>query len=375
MLFAALLYFGNAIGRRYFVDLNGRHFPKIFVALVGPTARGRKGTADRNAQSIVDSINPAFALYRHSGLTTGEGMIQALLNNMEAGMPCPAVFIEPEFSAVLYRKERKGNTLGSYIRDAWDDGSLAVNTKNNPLRVDNSHVSLLVHITPSELVRLLPVTDFSSGFANRFLWCYTSRVHLVPDARSFIPNRYPKQVDMLRDAFRVLHERHIAGGGQPIELPLNPAAKAAWPDLYRALDPESDAEGLLVHLGARGAQQIRRVAAIFALADGLFDVGLDHIHAARAVFDYSLDSMDYTYSRAWWGEPGNAHDPAGMAPKLFAALKAGPMQRSEVSIRVFHKNFTSKELDGLRNLLACNGQLIVEPSGRSEIWRLPQTTP
>ena len=371
MLFALLLYFGNAIGRRFYVELDGKHFLEIFVGLIGPTARGRKGTADRNSQNIIDSINPAFALYRHTGLTTGEGMIQTLLDNIEAGVPRPAVFIEPEFSAVMQRKERKGNTLDQYIRQAWDDVPLAVKTRNNPLRVDNAHISLLVHITPAELIRLLPVTDISSGFANRFLWCFSRRKHLLPGACSFTAAKYPKQVEQLRNMYSMLNEKHIAGGGKPIEIPLNAEATAAWSELYGELDPDTDAEGLMVHLAARRVQQVRRVAAIFALADGYFDVGLEHIRAARAVMDYSTDTMDFVYSRPWWGDPSNLHDPAGMAPKLFEALQAGPMQRSDVSIKVFKRNYLAKELNALRDTLVGLGRLRVAQDGPSEIWQLP----
>ena len=44
---------------------------------------------------------------------------------------------------------------------------------------------------------------------------------------------------------------------------------------------------------ARRVQQIRRMAAIYALAEARFEVGLEHIEAAKAVMDYSTDSMDY----------------------------------------------------------------------------------
>ena len=98
-----------------------------------------------NAQQIIDSIDPTFALYRHSGLSTGEGILQVLKDSSESGVPRPAVFAESEFASVMRRKERKGNTLDQYIRQAWDDVPLSVSTKNDPLRIEGSHISLVVH--------------------------------------------------------------------------------------------------------------------------------------------------------------------------------------------------------------------------------------
>jgi hypothetical protein len=193
----------------------------------------------------------------------------------------------------------------------------------------------------------------------------------LPGARSFDPARYPKQIARLCKAFSDLREHHINQGGGEVELPLDAEATAAWPQLYCELDPNTDAEGVLVHLAARRVQQIRRMAAIYALADACFEVGLEHINAATAVMDYSIDSMDYVYSRPWWGDPANAHDPAGMAPKLVEALQRGPMPRSEISIRVFQRNYTAKELNALRDTLINRAQIVVDKTGRTEVWRLP----
>jgi hypothetical protein len=67
------------------------------------------------------------------------------------------------------------------VRDAWDRGRLQIVTRANPLRVDDSHVTLLTHITVEELQRSLVVTEALNGFANRFLFVMVRRSKRLPE--------------------------------------------------------------------------------------------------------------------------------------------------------------------------------------------------
>ena len=60
-----------------------------------------------------------------------------------------------------------------------------------------------------------------------------------------------------------------------------------------------------------------------------------------------------------------------MAPKVLDALKAGPMSRTQISTGVFQRNYTAKELNRLRDTLVDREQVVVEQTGRSEVWSLP----
>ena len=169
MLACLLTYYGNALGRRYFVELDGRQFPKLFTCLIGRTAKGRKFTADANACRMMDAISPLAELFRHTGLSTGEGLIKTLLDHKDGMLLQPAVFQEGEFASVIRRKERRGNSLDDVLRNAWDDTALGTTTRADPLRAVGSTFQLIVHITPDELKRLLSACDLTIGFANRFL--------------------------------------------------------------------------------------------------------------------------------------------------------------------------------------------------------------
>jgi hypothetical protein len=75
---------------------------------------------------------------------------------------------------------REGNILSTIIRQAWDDGALQTLTKNSPMKATDAHVSIMGHITKSELLRHLTETETANGFANRFIWFLVKRSKELP---------------------------------------------------------------------------------------------------------------------------------------------------------------------------------------------------
>ena len=370
MLVTLLTYYGNAIGRRYYVDIGTRQFLKLFTVLVGTTARGRKWTAEENVCRMVDAINPAWAIYRHSGLASGEGMLQTVADQMEGITPAPAVFTEGEFALVLRKKERKGNSLDGYLRVAWDDAPLSTATRSNPLRVEGSHISLLVHITPSELKELLTSRDISNGFCNRFLWVWSARPAKVQHATSFQPTEeYQPHIVALQQAFAQVNQQY---DGEPIRLRLNAAAQQAWQKIYAYLDNvESDEdEGLLVDMNARAPAYVQRIAAIYALADGASEISTQHLKAAVAVTDYSLATVDYVYSKVWWTDRSREFDVIQQrSVKVLNALSTNqPVMRTEVSSGICKRNRSAAELNQIRDHLVSTGCLRIEQAEHTEQW-------
>ena len=80
ILVQLLIGFGNLIGRSaYFAVEADRHHTNEFAALVGDTAKGRKGTSWGHARRLLEAIDPSWATDRvMSGLSTGEGLIHAV---------------------------------------------------------------------------------------------------------------------------------------------------------------------------------------------------------------------------------------------------------------------------------------------------------
>jgi len=111
-----------------------------------------------------------------------------------------------------------------------------------------------------------------------------------------------------------------------------------------------------------------RLALILALSINSRQIKPEHLYAARALTDYVMDSLDYILSRDWWGDAGNPHDPAGMAPRVLQTVEDGPKLRSHIMHGVFHRNRTAREINAVRDLLIQQQRIKVERTDDGETW-------
>ena len=87
LLVQYLTAFGNMIGREpHFVAEADRHPANLYVALVGPTAKARKGSSWGHVRRVFEMVDPPWATTRIlSGLSSGEGLIHAVRDPSKAG--------------------------------------------------------------------------------------------------------------------------------------------------------------------------------------------------------------------------------------------------------------------------------------------------
>lgn len=182
ILVGTLVAFGSFIGRKPFYQVEStRHYTNENALFVGPTSKGRKGTGwDRirelyNSAADMGNRNDDWCSRIKSGLSSGEGIIGQFVGE---GVDKRLMCVEPEFARTLAACERNGSTLSAILRDAWDQGRLATLTKQ-ALEVDDAHVSIIGHITDTELRKRLTNTDAANGFANRFLFVHVERSQLL----------------------------------------------------------------------------------------------------------------------------------------------------------------------------------------------------
>jgi hypothetical protein len=198
VLLNILTAFGNIVGPGpYFRIEHTRHLLRLFVALVGLTAKGRKGTSWSTPGHMFRRIEEAWANDRvSSGLSSGEGLIYHVRDKRIEKQPVKnkgrvldyeevivdhgvddkrLLIIEEEFAQALKVMSREGNILSPILRQAWDTGDLHPLTKSNPIRATDAHLSIIGHITRDELLRHLDSTEQANGFANRFLWAMVRR--------------------------------------------------------------------------------------------------------------------------------------------------------------------------------------------------------
>jgi len=234
-----LVEFGNVVGRNaHFVAEADKHYTNLFVGLVGETAKGRKGSSHGQVRRRFAALDEEWSRGRVlSGLSSGEGLIWAARDPISQRQPIKnkgkvtgyqevetdcgvddkrLLAFEPEFASTLRVLSREGNTLSPLIRQAWDTGTLRSLTKNSPARATGAHVSILAHITNTELRRYLDRTEAANGLANRFLWIAVRRSKLLPEGGSLQDVDFSHFLWELREAWEFASsdiEAFLVGGG------------------------------------------------------------------------------------------------------------------------------------------------------------------
>lgn len=370
LLMSAMATTGTMIGRGPSVTLDGaRHGTNFFVALVGGTSTGRKGTASAQSRRLGRELDPDFTNTNcATGLSSGQGVVFCVRDArqtpdgekvMDPGVVDKRLLIEEsEFAGALRQARGRENTMTAVLRRAWDGDSLRTLTKGDPLKATDPHISIIAQITPDELRALLDGTDFSSGFINRFLITYSERARLLPFGSVCDKQAEREVVDRMRSA---ISTARLCGNLDEF----TPAAREWWADAYPRLT-----EGRSGRIGAatqRAAAHVRRIALMFAALDGARRLDLPQLEAAGAVWNYADASARYVFGSV---------DLTPRARKVAAGLlDAGRdgLDRSLVRDQVLGShNIPARELDTIEAELTDAGLLDVSTAptaGRSRtVW-------
>ncbi len=296
VLIHLMVMFGSMIGRGPYFRVDGAdHRLNLFAVCVGDTSKGRKGTAGSNAQRVMAPIDETWAAdCCKSGLSSGEGLIYAVRDAQFKGGECVdegvtdkrLLVTEPEFGKVLKVAARDGNTVSAQLRLAWDNGNLRVMTKT-PTEGTNAYISIIGHITSTELTAGLTATDTANGFGNRFLWVCVRRSKMLP--RGGNVTAMESALEPLRDRLRQAVEFARTVG----EMGMTDAAWELWDREYP--DLSGGHPGTWGLTTSRAEAQVRRIACLYALADCRDAVDLRHLRAALAVWDYADRSAAYLF--------------------------------------------------------------------------------
>ncbi|MEK3788066.1 phage NrS-1 polymerase family protein [Paenibacillus sp. FSL K6-1230] len=321
LLINFLTMFGNMVGTGpHFVVSGGEHRMKLFSVLVGATFRGKKGTSLEPVLKLMNAVDVEFNSRKKSGLSSGEGVIFAVRDELieqqaiyegsgkqrkptgeyEEVITDPGVkekrllIIESEFGSVLNVLRRDGNTLSAIIRNAWDgSGDIRTLTKN-PMKATDTHISILGHITPEELRKLLTGNEIHNGFVNRFLWLYVQQSKSLPSGGEF------HKVDVGPIVERIKNTLDYAINGMPKDnngnfLPMerDSAAAELWGRIYEPI--QKDANGVIGAATSRVIPYLMRIACIYALLDQSHLVRAEHLRAALAVWQYCYKSVVFIF--------------------------------------------------------------------------------
>jgi Protein of unknown function (DUF3987) len=360
VLVQLLVACGALIGRGGWFDVEAtRHHPAEFVVLVGESSLARKGTSYDHIERLLGEIDPGFSLRMENGLSTGEGLVWALRDRHgeDPGAPDRRLLVtEPEFARVLGGRELA--SLSPVLRQAWDGRRLGLLTRNSPLRATEAHLALIGHITAAELRHCSTTLSIANGFLNRFLFVACRRTQLLPHGGEKNPLANTGLKDRLA---RVLEHARRAG-----ELRFDPGAEEHWTASYEEMS-ERSMEGVTGALTARAEAHSIRLALIYALLDGADSIGVEHLQAALALWDYAARSAEWALGDTT-GVP--------LAEHLYRTLSDDPDDLSRSQLRdSLNRNYPSAQvteaLESLEKAGRAERRMRKNPNGGrpAEVWR------
>ncbi len=303
------------------------------------------------------------------GLSSGEGLIYAVRDPrmgedaegnpmiIDAGAEDKRLMVvEGEFAGPLRTMTREGNTLSVLIRQGWDGVKLATLTKNSPLKATDTHISVIGHITRTEILRLLSETDSHNGFANRLLWLLVRRSKALLFGDNWNTDDATMPVQRIKDAVEFGREHRQVGWGH--------SAREPWTEVYEELSEGKP--GLFGAVTSRAEAQVVRLAAIYAVMNQTPAIQSAHLEAALALWRYAEASALYIF--------GNATGDR-VADRIAAALEEEPesLRRTDL-INLFKRNVSRDRIGQALALLEGLGRVrreAVETGGRpAEKWLL-----
>ena len=374
LLINALVAVGCLVGSDAHVLVgNDRHPGRLFAALVGETAKARKGTSWGPIRDALSRVDDTWIERVMDGLASGEGLIWAVHDPIhklstrktkdgpiredelvDAGVADKRLLVvEGEFARVLSVMARPENTLSAIVRSAWDTGALRILTKNSPAKASGAHICIIGHITKSELLAKLSSNEAGNGFGNRFLWVCVRRSKVLPFGGQPDGAALTKIVEELGRA------REFAQVADRLDW--SQEAKELWQGVYPELSEGHP--GLEGALTARAEAQVLRLALIYALLDRSQTIMPEHLEAALEVWRYCAESAAYIFGK-------RSGDP--IADEILAELrKRGALDRTAIR-DLFSKHQNVARLSEALNVLQSLGRVRVEQvptEGRPrEVW-------
>jgi hypothetical protein len=328
----------------------------LFVVLVGDSSKARKGTSwSQIARLFADVDRPWLSTRVTRARLTASGLVYAL-RDQQPPTDRRLLALSEEFASVLYALKRAKAHLSPLLRGAWDSGDLPTLDMHQYLQATGTHISLIAHITQRELAQSLHRTEAHNGFANRCLWTWVQRNNCLPEGGNLTANDLSAVARELRRAL------DWTAASPEILFRRDRAARELWQDRYPGLSQLRP--GLHGAATSRAEAQVLRLSAIYAALDSSSVVGLPHLQAALAVWDYCSASASLLFG-----------DSTGdtIADRIREALEATPEGLSKNQIRrLFHGHVHSNRIDAaleqlvLLDAASCHSELT---AGRpSTLW-------
>jgi hypothetical protein len=357
LLLQLVAVFGNLVDRGPHCQVDAtRHGLNLFVVLVGDSGKARKGSSWNQIARLFAEVDPSWLSTRVIRAPLTWNSLALALGGRQPAADHRLLALSPEFASVLQILNRGQGHLSSLLRCAWDDGQLSPPQRQPQPQVTETHLSLIAHITQSELARNLPRSEAQNGFANRCLWACVQRSNCLPHGGNLSAASLSAVASELRRAL------DWATAAPDIRFERDSAASDLWQQHYPALSQLHS--GMRCAATGRAEAQVLRLSAIYAALDSSSTITLPHLQAALAVWDYCYESAAMLFGVST-GDP--------IADRIREAVEASEKGLSKDQIRrLFHGHLDAARIDAALETLVTLGALSVqtEPTGGrpSTLW-------
>jgi hypothetical protein len=375
LLLQLLTVFGNLLGRgpHCLVDAT-RHSLNLYLVLVGDSSKARKGTSWNQVARLFAEVDQPWLTTRIATARLTAHTLTQTLRNQQPPVDHRLLALSEEFAPVLHSLKRGDANLSSLLRSAWDGGHLplldaSVDPSLDP-PVDRSfaprqhphptptHFSLIAHITHRELAQNLPRAEAHNGFANRCLWARVHRSNCLPEGGSL------PITDLLPVARELRRALDWAAATPEILFRRDTAARDLWQDRYSTLSQLEP--GLRGAATSRAEAQVLRLSAIYAALDSTPVVGVSHLEAALAVWDYCYASAALLFGMS-------TGDPVADRIREAIEISSDGLSRHQIT-RLFHGHVDGPRIEAALETLVSVGALAAQAkptAGRPSIrWAL-----
>lgn len=287
-LLGAMVSFAGALipGYAYF---HRDHTSSPFVALVGESSIGRKGTA---MNRVLDAFGDAFEMAEVQrvmldGLNSGEGLVSELFYRRQhyPKEPTTGLVFEEEYATLLASRGREGSNLDPKMRQGFDGSPLSNRRSGETKTVMPPYwLPAVIGITPNELRKRLEPGALQSGSANRWLYLPVVKRSISPD--NSLPRFAPDNRERLVGARRAAVKR-------PPLLAVDPQVTATLGEYGDFL--LTTASGLAQDLCRRLGVIAFRVALVGALVEQSVSVTTRHLERALALTEYARRGLDWVF--------------------------------------------------------------------------------
>jgi hypothetical protein len=361
VLLQFLAAFGNLVGPGPHCRVGAtRHGLNLFVILVGESSKARKGTSWRQISSLFAEADPVWS---SRCVTTTRPTPNTILHALRDQQPVTdrrLFLLSEEFASVIHVLGREAGQLSPLLRSAWDGGNLCSHDGHRYVQATAAHISIVGHITQSELAHHLSRIESHNGFANRCLWTSVRRSQTLPDGGCLPPEQHSVIAGELRRTLDWVQSQ------DELLFSRTPAARELWIDGYVALSQgREDAFGAAT---SRAEAQVLRLSAIYAALDRTPLIDACHLQAALAVWDYCRAGARLLFDTA-------PIDPT--AQRIGQALDVAPEGLTRMQIRaLFHRHVSKERIDlALEQLLRLGLIHRGTSAGRGRattLWTRPQ---